>query len=57
MLAHGLPISVVSQILGHSGISITVDVYGHVSPEVAHDALAVLGRALGGSPTGTPHDA
>jgi len=36
----------VSEILGHSSISITGDVYGHVSPEVATDALATLGAAL-----------
>ena len=32
MLSNGVPITVVSQILGHSGISVTVDVYGHVAP-------------------------
>ena len=47
MLSHGVPIAVVSQVLGHSGISITVDVYGHVAPDVSHEALAVLGAALG----------
>jgi hypothetical protein len=35
MLSNGIPITVVSQILSHSGISITVDVYGHVAPDVA----------------------
>ena len=48
MLSHGVPIPVVSQVLGHSGIAITVDVYGHVSPEVSREALAVLASALGG---------
>lgn len=48
MLSHGVPISVVSQILGHSGIAITVDVYGHVSPDVSRDALDRLGDALTG---------
>jgi integrase len=46
MLSNGVPITVVSQILGHSGISITVDVYGHVSPDVSRDALDVLAAAL-----------
>ncbi|WP_216870777.1 tyrosine-type recombinase/integrase [Modestobacter excelsi] len=32
MLTHGVPLKVVSDILGHSSIAITVDVYGHVSP-------------------------
>ena len=48
MLSHVVPITVVSQVLGHSGIAITVDVYGHVSPEISRDALAVLANALGG---------
>lgn len=47
MLSNGVPITVVSQILGHSGISITVDVYGHVAPDVSRDALDVLASALG----------
>ena len=46
MLTNGVPITVVSQILGHSGISITVDVYGHVAPDVSRAALDVLGAAL-----------
>ncbi|GAA2122713.1 tyrosine-type recombinase/integrase [Nocardioides bigeumensis] len=46
MLTNGVPIPVVSKILGHSGISITVDAYGHVSPEVSHEALNVLAEAL-----------
>ena len=48
MLSHGVPIAVVSQVLGHSGISITVDVYGHVAPDVSREALAVLGSVLSG---------
>lgn len=46
MLSNGVPITVVSQLLGHSGISITVDVYGHVSPEISRDAFNVLVTAL-----------
>jgi hypothetical protein len=45
MLNNGVPITVVSQILGHSGISITVDVYGHVAPDVSRGALDVLAAA------------
>ena len=46
MLSEGVPLSVVSQILGHSGISITADVYGHIAPEVSRSALDILGAAL-----------
>lgn len=46
MLSNGVPLKVVSDILGHSSIPITGDVYGLVSPEVATDALATLGAAL-----------
>jgi hypothetical protein len=30
----------------HSSIAITGDIYGHVSPEVARQAMDVLGEAL-----------
>ena len=46
MLSRGVPITVVSQILGHSGISVTVDVYGHVAPDVSRDAVDALAAAL-----------
>jgi hypothetical protein len=46
MLSEGVPLSVVSQLLGHSGISITPDVYGHIAPEVSGSALDILGAAL-----------
>jgi len=46
MLTRGVPLKVVSDILGHSSIAITGDIYGHVSPEVARQAMDVLGEAL-----------
>jgi hypothetical protein len=46
MLSHGVPLKVVSEILGHSSIAITGDVYGHVSPDVSRDAVATLGAVL-----------
>ena len=45
MLTRGVPLTEVSQILGHSGIAITADVYGHVAPEVSRAALDVPGDA------------
>ncbi len=46
MLANGVPLKVVSEIMGHSSISITGDIYGHVSPDVSRNALDVLGSVL-----------
>lgn len=46
MLVNGVSLKVVSGVLGHSSISVTGDIYGHVSPEVARDALATLSTAL-----------
>lgn len=43
MLAEGIPLHVVSEVLGHSSITITKDVYGHLvggQMTVATDALA-----------------
>ena len=49
MLTHGgVPLKVVSEILGHSSIAITGDVYGHVAPDVARGAMDILGAAFGG---------
>jgi hypothetical protein len=50
MLSERVPLNVVSQILGHSGISITADVYGHIAPDVSRSALEVLGAALNARP-------
>lgn len=46
MLVNGVPLKVVSEILGHSSISITGDIYGHVSPDIARHALDGLAAAL-----------
>jgi integrase len=46
MLTGGVPLKVVSEILGHSSIAITGDIYGHVSPDVARQAMDLLGNAL-----------
>ncbi|MGN7799038.1 tyrosine-type recombinase/integrase [Leifsonia sp. 22587] len=47
MLAAGVPLKVVSDILGHSSVAITGDIYGHVSPEVSASAMDQLSAALG----------
>ena len=40
MLMMGVPLKVVSERLGHSGIAITADLYGHVLPTVQRDAAS-----------------
>lgn len=40
LLNHGVPMPVVSKILGHASISTTVDVYGHVDPALAAEQMA-----------------
>jgi site-specific recombinase XerD len=46
MLTHGVPLKLVSEILGHSSIAITGDVHGHVAPDVSCDTVATLGAVL-----------
>jgi integrase len=53
MLSERVPLNVVSQILGHSGISIAADVYGH-APDVSRSALDFLGAALTALPMTSP---
>lgn len=46
MLNNNVPLKVVSEVLGHASISITGDIYGHVSPEVSASAMDALSDAL-----------
>jgi integrase len=46
-IANGTHLKVISELWGHSSIAITGDVYGHVAPELAADAMAALGDAFG----------
>jgi integrase len=46
LLTRGVPLKVVSELLGHSSIAITGDIYGHVSPDVAREAIEMLGDAF-----------
>lgn len=39
LLSEGVPLKTVSDILGHSQISITADYYGHISPRAQREAL------------------
>lgn len=42
MLNHGIPVIVVSKILGHSKTSITMDIYGHLSNEMQDEAAQLM---------------
>lgn len=47
LIAAGVPMKVVQQILGHSSFTTTSDIYGHVAPELEAEAMGKLGEALG----------
>lgn len=44
-LGKGVPLKVVSEIWGHSSVSITGDIYGHVAPDLAAEAMKALSRS------------
>ena len=47
MLAAGVPLHTVSELLGHSSVAVTGDVYGHVSTEGARSDVERLSAAMG----------
>jgi len=47
MLRDGVPIEVVSKLLGHADLSTTLDVYGHLTAEDARRALQDAGWFTG----------
>lgn len=49
MLASGVPLEVVSKVLGHASIRITADVYGHVMDPQRQQAADAMGRVLFGA--------
>jgi site-specific recombinase XerD len=46
MLSAGVPLKVISEVFGHASISVTGDIYGHISPEASREALTRLRDAL-----------
>ena len=42
MLNHGIPPLIVSRRLGHSKVSITLDTYGHLMPEMQNEAAELM---------------
>jgi integrase len=47
LLAQGVPLAVISEWLGHSGIAITASAYAAIVPELRTEAAAAMDRALG----------
>ena len=48
LLAQGVSPRVVMDVLGHSQLSITMDLYFHVMPSALRDAAGAMDRALSG---------
>lgn len=46
MLGQGVPPKVVQERLGHSQVSITLNIYSHVLPGLGREAIARLGESL-----------
>lgn len=46
LLLQGIHPKVVSELLGHSTISITLDIYAHVLPDMQQDAATTMQRLL-----------
>ena len=42
MLNHGVPVLVVSKILGHAKVSTTLDIYGHLINEMQDEAARIM---------------
>lgn len=49
LLGRGVHPKIVSEMLGHSTIAITLDLYSHVTPTMQREAAAVLDTMLGGA--------
>ena len=46
LLSQGVPLNLVSAVLGHAGLSITADVYGHIAPDAFREAMGHMDRAF-----------
>lgn len=51
MLANGIPLHVVSEVLGHASIAITKDVYGHLTEGDKRAATEAVTAALFSGPS------
>ncbi len=50
MAAQGVHTKVVSEVLGHASVGITLDLYSHVTPSMAQQAVAAMEDVFSGSP-------
>lgn len=48
LLAMNVPLKVVSEVLGHSSIRVTADVYGHLLDDAKAEAADAMARVMGG---------
>jgi len=48
LLSHGMPVTAVSARLGHSKVSVTLDVYSHLVGGEDREAAGILGKVMGG---------
>lgn len=49
LLAAGVPLKVVSELLGHSSVAITADIYAHVLPEMQQEVVRKMDDLYGHS--------
>lgn len=47
-LSAGVPVKVVSEMLGHAGVALTLDVYSHVLPHMQEEAVQRVASLLEG---------
>ena len=48
LIAAGVPLKVVSELLGHSSVAITADIYAHVLPEMQQEVVKRMDDLYGG---------
>jgi integrase len=47
LIAEGVPLKVIQEVVGHSLLSTTADIYGHLFPQAFAEAADAMDRALG----------
>jgi integrase len=48
LLGQGVNPKVVSEVLGHAQVAITLEIYSHVLPDMQQHAASAMDRVLGG---------